>query len=192
MGWGLGRGVDEERGKGEGEVEVKVGIVSVGWSREWVRGVVRGGWKGLGRGEEEVEVEVVANELAFDGGGGMGRYWGEGEGGIWTSEDKARVLREGFGVGGGGVGGVSVYVGDSATDLEALMMVDVGIVMRGEEMGRAQVGLMEVLERVGVECRWIGEFGGEGGEGGLWWARDFDEVCDSPLLRTLRERGLEV
>lgn len=181
---------------------VEVGVVSVSWSREWVRGVLRAGLTkeaevGEGGKKEEMgrrveELGIVANEFSFDGVGGMGRYWGRGEGGIWTSEDKARVLREVHGVGGDGDGRVSVYVGDSATDLEALMLVDVGIVIRDEEMGSSQLGLKQLVERVGVECRWIGEFGREWeGKRALWWARDFDDVCDSPLLSTLRDGALK-
>ena len=184
-------------GKGRG----RVGVVSVGWSREWIAGVMRGARREERLSEAEVgQVEIVANEIVGldeEGGSGEGRVerrWGEEEeegGGIWTAGDKGRVGREVFGVGVGGRGDgdrLSVYVGDSVTDLEVLLAVDVGVCMRGEEGEEVGRELMGVLEWVGVECRWIGEWGLNGGVGrvegegegerkkGLWWARDFEEV----------------
>ena len=205
---------------GDGVTEVGlVRVVSVNWSREWVRGCLvaaaaaaagadvgegdggRGGGGGDGLGEEDLEnVRVVANEIegldAEEGStGGLGRYWaeeGEGEGeGIWTAADKGRVVREMLDAEGEGKGRRSVYVGDSVTDLEALLAVDVGICVRDEVMGGGQRELAEVLERAGVECRWIGEFKDRDGRSGvdakegsivLWWARDFDDICNSPLF----------
>ncbi|MCJ1298371.1 hypothetical protein MMC08_001160 [Hypocenomyce scalaris] len=202
-GWGRMVRVMMRMGRGG----VRVGVVSVNWSRVWVKGVLRAGWEeeeeeegaereeGERRGREKgsEDVEVVANELDVDGGGSLGRYWGGEDGGIWTGEDKARVAQEVFGVREGRWNGkISVYVGDSATDLEALMLVDVGIVIRDEVMGSSQVALGETLERVEIECRWIGEFARKE-EGGvrktLWWARDFDDICDSPLFSTLLDRA---
>lgn len=43
-----------------------------------------------------------------------------------------------------------VYVGDSATDLEALLAADVGICIRDVSMGSSQRELAETLERIGV------------------------------------------
>ena len=203
-GWGdvVGR-VMMEGVEGEGEGAGEVGIVSVNWSREWVRGCVvaaaaaavetEDGTESKKKGWNVQSLRVIANEIEgldhFEGStGGLGRYFGsEDEGGIWTSGDKLRVVktllseqrprRQG--------GGLSVYVGDSVTDLEALLEVDVGICMRDEEMGSGQRELKEYLERVAVGCWWVGEWEWEGRpekDMGLWWARDFQEIYESPLM----------
>ena len=99
---------------------------------------------------------------------------------IWAVGDKGRVVGEVL----GGEGGRSVFVGDGVTDLEALLVVDVGVYLRGEGRGRGQRELRECLERVGVECGWSGEYGEQESEGRgkrLWWTRGFEELCDSPL-----------
>ena len=55
-------------------------------------------------------------------------------------------------------------------------------------MGSEQQKLRELLERVGMECLHIGKYEREKKEGKrqpvkkLWWARDFNEICDSPLF----------
>ena len=103
----------------------------------------------------------------------MERWFGEEEVRIWAVGDKGRVVGEVL----GGEGGRSVFVGDSVTDLEALLAVDVGVFLRGEGRGRGQRELRECLER-------IGEYGVEESEGRgkrLWWTRGFEELCDSPL-----------
>ncbi|MCJ1399694.1 hypothetical protein MMC11_002896 [Xylographa trunciseda] len=153
----------------------RVCVVSVNWSRAWVGAVL-----GL-RGGEAGGVEVVANEVVGlderEGGtGGLDRWWGVEGGGVWTSEDKGRVVRE-------RMGGWSVYVGDGVGDLEGLLGCDVGVCVRDGEMGSGQRELRDVLERVGVECRWVGEWRGERGEGErLWWARGLEEIVRSGVL----------
>ena len=171
-----------------------VGVVSVNWSCVWIRACLGALALALREGVPEMDkVKVVANEIeGLDGeagsSGGLGRYFGEAGGGIWTCGDKGRcvgeMLAENTGV--GEEGGVSVYVGDSVTDLEALMGVDVGVCI-----GEGEGELKACAERVGVGWRWVGEFRGSadgwerGGERVLWWARDFDEICESRLFPDL-------
>ncbi|MCJ1365864.1 hypothetical protein MMC16_004989 [Acarospora aff. strigata] len=155
--------------------------------------------------------QTRSNTEGSEGSGNGGRG-----GGIWTSSDKAHVVRgmieentrtqteagETETETGPDIRTVTVYVGDSPTDLECLTLVDVGICIRDEPLQSGQAALKEVLERVGVRCLWMGEMGaleldsGDGHEdghatngkgGGLWWARDFDEICDSPWFRSLSE-----
>ncbi len=83
-----------------------------------------------------------------------------------------------------------VYVGDSATDLACLCSdsIDVGICIRDEPMGSGQRGLAETLDRVGVKVKSIDDYEGINGgpaigEKMLWWARDFDHVLNSPLMK---------
>lgn len=184
---------------------------------------------GAGGGGEEVgdgegrkmvgEMEIVANEIEglddVEGSQGMlSRCFDGGEGGgIWTAGDKGRVLRRlvaqdhGEEEKGGNERerARTVYVGDSVTDLECLMLVDVGICIRDEPLQSGQEALRETLERIGVECRWIGEMehrhvgqsdrglesGSGGGMKGLWWARDFEEIRESALFRGPTEPGWE-
>lgn len=93
-----------------------------------------------------------------------------------------------------------VYLGDSPTDLGCLLNADLGICVRdgdGDGDGKGaggmtseQKALRGVLDRVGVDCRWIGELEGRKGavgeegewKGRLWWARDFDEVRKNGVL----------
>ncbi|CAD0110256.1 unnamed protein product [Aureobasidium uvarum] len=52
---------------------------------------------------------------------------------------------------------IVVYIGDSATDLEALLAADVGVCIRDEPMGSSQRELSETLHRIGVVVRSIDE-----------------------------------
>ena len=77
----------------------------------------------------------------------------------------------------------TVYTGDSLTDLECLTSVDVGICIRGEVDGSEQKELRRTSERLGIECRSVlerkaGENGSEG-KVRLWWAKDFNEICEA-------------
>lgn len=81
----------------------------------------------------------------------------------------------------------SVYVGDSPTDLACLLKADVGICVRDGVMTGEQRELRGILERIGVQCLHVGEFEdrqlGDGSKR-LWWAGDFDEVCQSGVVDT--------
>ncbi|KAI4721937.1 hypothetical protein E4T48_01810 [Aureobasidium sp. EXF-10727] len=52
---------------------------------------------------------------------------------------------------------IVVYIGDSATDLEALLAADVGICIRDEPMGSSQRELSETLQRIGMDVKSIDE-----------------------------------
>jgi 2-hydroxy-3-keto-5-methylthiopentenyl-1-phosphate phosphatase len=67
-----------------------------------------------------------------------------------------------------------VYVGDSWTDIECLVAVDLGICIRDEEMGSSQRQLAEALTRLEVNCVRLSEWKKE--EGGVAWVRDFAEI----------------
>ncbi|CBX97086.1 hypothetical protein LEMA_P102170.1 [Plenodomus lingam JN3] len=77
-----------------------------------------------------------------------------------------------------------VYVGDSWTDIEALLAADLGICVRDEPLGESQRQLTDALERVGVRClrlrelgEWrVGEGRGEEGGGRVVWVRDWEEI----------------
>ncbi|KAL8871545.1 MAG: hypothetical protein Q9174_002648 [Haloplaca sp. 1 TL-2023] len=155
------------------------------------------------------DIDIRANEIVGGKSGRMNRYFEEagrrGEGGLWTSGDKRAVMDE---VVVEGERGMVVYVGDSVTDLECLIGADVGICVRdvdedGEGMGSEQRGLEETLGRLGITCSWIGEMcatdveeaatrEGKGKqEASLWWARNFDEICNCPLFNdSIIESGI--
>lgn len=210
---GAEAGAEDGREGGKG----KVSVVSVGWSARFIRGCLlrAAAMRGDGGrvGEMVRGLEIVANEIeGLEGEGGsrgmLSRWFREDGGGIWTAGDKGRVVRwliaEGNDEGTGRGRMRTVYVGDSVTDLECLLLVDVGICVRDEPLQSGQGALREVLERVGVRCRWIGEMehehtgwgnqrvesGNGEREKGLWWARDFEEIRQSALFcGTMRTGG---
>ena len=172
-------------------------IVTANWSEEWVRACLEEGWRrrkdsqdgnfqvgkvffctnkvqGLDRDESDCHA-CAGRRLAKDGG-------------IWTAGDKQAIVRE-WVASRPGQGWMSMYVGDSVTDLGAFCEVDVAICIRSEEMSSAQRDLAECLERTGCECRWVGEFDADevqsrrpGEPLSMWWARDFDEITRSSLF----------
>lgn len=175
----------------------KVGIVSVAWSRRFIAQVLEEADRAAGGDGGVVgEIDVVANEICGDGSGVLDRWFG-GKG-VWSAADKGAVM-------GGFIGEilasegrpVVIYIGDSVTDLECLVAADVGVCIRDGVLTEEQEALREVLVRVGVECFPMREFSGgldgldglDGGdrEGGkrkrrLWWASDFEEVCESGVF----------
>ena len=173
----------------------EVGILSVAWSRRFIYGVIAGWARCEERHRVKMEdVDVRANEIAEDGSGRLDRVFGA-DGGIWTAGDKVRVMHE---VEATVYGEASVlrtiYVGDSSTDLPCLLKADVGICMRDEAMTGEQRGLQETLERIEVECLHVCMFEDEQEDDGnkrLWWARDFDEVCQSGVTGKLPEKADE-
>lgn len=190
-----------------------LGVVSVGWSGEFIRGCLRTAMAELfktphGRGEEQEgskvdigDIVVQANEILGGAEGKMSRYFEEhgrgGKGGIWTARDKRRAMMEMLSRPEQGRaerdGSMTVYVGDSSTDLECLLAADVGICMTDEgEMSGEQRALEETLQRIGLECQWIGDMkptdlGTRSTDYGnakqLWWTTNFDQICDSYLFQ---------
>ncbi|KAL9578884.1 MAG: hypothetical protein Q9212_005431 [Teloschistes hypoglaucus] len=192
----------------------KVGVVSVGWSGEFIRGCLRSASAELlttshGGGQEREEgsgvnigdIVVRANEILGGVEGKMSRYFEEdgrgGKGGIWTARDKRRVMMEMLFRPEQDRAecnkSMTVYVGDSSTDLECLLAADFGICMREDgEMSGEQRALEETLQRIGIECQWIGDMkptdlGARSTDYGstkqLWWTKNFDQICDSYLFQ---------
>ncbi|KAK5999886.1 hypothetical protein QM012_004974 [Aureobasidium pullulans] len=73
-----------------------------------------------------------------------------------------------------------VYIGDSATDLEALLAADVGICIRDDPMGSSQRELADTLHRIGVNVRSIDEDidlqRAADEQMTVYWTRGFDSV----------------
>lgn len=135
--------------RGDGGAGGKVAVVSVNWSRAWIRECLEGSAQ---PGEDEVRrIEVYANELVVgDDGrtttGFMDRWFGQEDGGIWTGWDKLRVMKDMIvrenEKSAAGTAALVVYVGDSTTDLLCLLEADVGIIFGTK--------LDAVCERLGI------------------------------------------
>jgi len=178
----------------------KVEIVSVAWSRRFIYHVLgKCARMAAGVGVNVKDVEIKANEIYDDGSGRLDRYFKAEGTGIWTASDKLRVMDDlvqdfttilgnasSVGV---GLKPSTIYIGDSPTDLACLLKADIGICIRDTTLTSEQKELKETLERVRVPCSHVEKFvehggGGRGEEGAerLWWAGDFDEVCESGIL----------
>jgi len=73
----------------------------------------------------------------------------------------------------------AVYIGDSGTDIECLTEAGVlGIIMSDD----GESSLMKTMRRVGWQVFHVGEIE-DGKQESLRWARDFDEIRQSPLLK---------
>ncbi|AEO54443.1 hypothetical protein MYCTH_2297033 [Thermothelomyces thermophilus ATCC 42464] len=144
-------------------------VVSVNWSREFIRGVVEAGCS-RGRGGERIK-RVVANGIRFPSGQVEGPEELGGEP-LVTAGDKLRAmesLRQRL------ADEKVVYFGDSTTDLACLMEADLGVVMADD----AESKLLNTLRRVGGEVPHVAE---AKSDSKLVWARDFDEVLHSGVM----------
>lgn len=149
------------------------GIVSVNFSGSFIRGVV-GASAGLGKDV----VEVLANS-SDERGALVGPRSGEKT--LTTSDAKLASMKDllhSWRSTGWWDTSNPVYIGDSGTDIECLTEPGVvGIVMADN----AESGLMETMKRIGVEVVHIGEYEESRGNK-RYWARDFEEILQSPLL----------
>lgn len=162
-------------------------IISVNWSGQFIEefliaasGVERLGWPFKG---------IYANQITSGPSGKLDRHFPKEKRGIWTARDKSRVLEEVLAEQGGRE--TTVYVGDSLTDLDCLLSVDIGICVKDEMMGGEQKSIAEALDRLGIPCRWICEYltpsqcdevAPPSTGKTLWWARNFKEIAESALF----------
>ena len=171
-----------------------VQVVSVNWSRVFIRAAIHTAFPSVAsRGQKADLVDVVANDISADGSGRITRHFGGPDGGIWTAEDKACLVFQ------AAPHRLSdsrtLYVGDSVTDLGCLAAPGVvGIVVRNEPvLSSEQRELRATLERLDViQVKHVQDFDAhEWSEAGspatgslrtLYWARDFEEICQSPVL----------
>ena len=150
-------------GRDNAVLKGRVTVVSVAWSRSWIRGCL-----GATMPRDFMEqVDIVANEvdLAHAGTGRLDRWWPEGDRGIWTGTAKLQAMKENGSA--AQVHGphddqpLRVYCGDSPTDLACLLDADVGICLRGHDgqyfAAEAQ-DLERILDRLGILRDHVGEF----------------------------------
>ncbi|KAK7527583.1 uncharacterized protein IWZ02DRAFT_370991 [Phyllosticta citriasiana] len=127
----------------EGILRGKISILSVNWSATFIReALLHAAY------ETKTLQSTLMNADGLDGfEGSSGRLTKSGEKGIRTSQDKLERMPIPHKFGGDEL---VIYVGDSCTDLEALLAADVGVCVRDEPMGSGQRELAETLERIGV------------------------------------------
>ncbi|KAI9797023.1 MAG: hypothetical protein M1833_005856 [Piccolia ochrophora] len=172
-----------------------VGVVSVNWSKRYIRELLLADLElsAAGEGSEhdvrsQVQNMVVcANEIEPPT-GQLSRCFagedGDDEGsGIWTAEDKLRAFN---GLRQSRCRGLTVYVGDSGTDLQCLLAADVGILVRDVPMNSSQRGFADTLSRLDIEVRAVEEYTEHSRrEGRLWWTEALGKIIDSPLLAAM-------
>ncbi|TVY84987.1 UPF0655 protein [Lachnellula suecica] len=158
------------------------GIVSVNFSRYFIRGVLAQVSSALDG------INIIANAANAAGileGFGVSDKSHPAQV-IATSEDKLAALKDmlGFWRSNGHLAETNmdtVYIGDSGTDIECLMEDRIiGIVILED----GQSSLMETFKRVGVEVFHIRDFR-EKSEKSVYWARDFEEIAQSPLINPI-------
>lgn len=177
-------------------------IVSVNWSQEFIRAAVNTAFPGAAG--SDVGFAVAANDVDAEGSGLISRPFDHADGGIWTSEDKVRLVqaaRDSYGHGHGSGLVRTVYVGDSPTDLGSLVEDDVvGIVIRDEDdmtvLKGEQRNMKEMLDKYEtVDVRHVSQWNADewirstnaDAPRLLYWARDFGEICNSPLFVGVKE-----
>ena len=159
-----------------------VHVISVAWSARFIGTVLKTAavYENLDLGGDGLR--IISNEIDGTDGSIKGNSYD-----ILTSRDKAEAVGRCLAL----YSEVqTVFVGDSLGDLEALVSVDIGIVIRGEGEGEEQKELATVCERMGIEIREIGMYGvsvmpdddSSPDKRLLWRARDFEEVLRSGIL----------
>ena len=174
----------------------KISILSVNWSARFIRQSLLCASSSITSLEDETlnsyirTMDIEANEISnlehIDG--SDGRLSKDSSTGIRTSADKLlrlplRCQRK--------LGkpisntepveqeeAIVVYVGDSATDLEALLAADVGICIRDDPMGSSQKELSDTLQRIGVNIRHVDEGIDvkQKTNNAVYWTHGFDQV----------------
>ncbi|KAK2010535.1 hypothetical protein LZ32DRAFT_535780 [Colletotrichum eremochloae] len=142
-----------------------VSVVSVNWSRSFIRGVL-----------SDYSFDIVANEIEMDGSifgpdviGPPSR-----ETALATCEDKLRALRALATRQGVEDAEALVYFGDSTSDIECLLETHGVVISSGPDSS-----LMETLRRVGYEVPHVDE---HRPSSAIAWASTFVEVLTSGFL----------
>lgn len=174
----------------------QISILSVNWSARFIRQSLLSASSNLSSPENEslssyvrtmnIEANEISNLEHMDG--SDGKLSKDSSTGIRTSADKLLRLplrcqrKLGKPISTTGTGEqeeeIVVYIGDSATDLEALLAADVGICIRDDPMGTSQKELSDTLQRIGVEVRNIDEGidSKQKTNNVVYWTHGFDQV----------------
>ncbi|KAG4439525.1 hypothetical protein IFR05_005010 [Cadophora sp. M221] len=164
------------------EAKATWGVVSVNFSGQFIRGVLAAS---AGAGAAEVEVEVLANHPNEEGtllGPNGGPVMATSDAKLAAMKDLLQKWRSDSKTGFSKV----VYIGDSGTDIECLTAEGVtGIAMSNDGKGR----LMDTLNRIGHSPVHVSSQQ-EGKSPSLYWARNFEEIINSPLFGLDAGRGI--
>lgn len=160
-------------------------IVSVNWSARFIHSCLVDAL-GLQSEKEYSAIKVLANNIKPGSCGRLSRLFEDDSRGIWTAHDKERVMRAELTT--QPQRHLSIYVGDSPGDLACLLLANVGICIRDVELSIEQRNMQEDLCNLGISCHWIGEYSlrssrNDGSVKHLWWARDFQEIRNSLLVK---------
>jgi hypothetical protein len=179
----------------------KISILSVNWSARFIRQSLLSASSNLSSPENEAlssyiqAMDIDANEISNldHADGSDGRLSKGSSTGIRTSGDKLLHLpprcqrRLGQSVPTRELAeqeeDIVVYIGDSATDLEALLAADVGICIRDDPMGSSQQELSDTLQRIGVSVRPLDEGIDmkQDKNNVVYWTHGFDQVGEALL-----------
>jgi len=147
-----------------------LGLVSINWSRAFVEGVLKA------VGVDDGKFNKRINTVRF-GDGSIVRPSEMGCGGatapLMTARDKAMALANMMEQ---QEAQRCVYIGDSVTDISCLLESSLGIVVADGPLTQ----LLKTLDRLGFDVPHVYEWK-DGMK--LAWARDFDEILQSELLR---------
>jgi len=64
-------------------------------------------------------------------------------------------------------------------------MADIGIVVKNDPYEGSQLDMMETLNRIDIEVKWIGDFVSQSfprNKRILWWAENFAEISNSKIF----------
>jgi hypothetical protein len=124
-----------------------ISILSVNWSESFIRASLKAAASDSvpnGNLPALDDLTIAANEISgiHEPGGSSGRLTDANHAIIRTSFDKLQNFssRQGF---------LNIYVGDSPTDFDCLLVADLGICIRRDPMGSSAETLAETMSRVG-------------------------------------------
>ena len=160
-------------------------IVSLNWSARFIQSCLANALE-LQTGNKPFTFKVLANNIELGSGGRLSRVFEDEDRGIWIAQDKERVMR--LEIQTERQWRDPIYVGDSPSDLLCLLLANVGICIRDEELSGEQGNLQQILQSLGVSCHWIGEYPLKDSTADraveqLWWAKDFHEIHNSNLFK---------
>lgn len=161
-------------------------VLSVNWSREFIRQtLIRNADPRPGDSSENPwshSMKIYANELPSIADQSANTNQGQVEPyrNIRTSGDKAALLRA---FAEERKDALTIYVGDSSTDLGCLTVADIGICMRDEPPGSGQTDLARTCDRINVQVDHIGTSDAStvfanGSRPTLLWVNSFVEIQD--------------
>lgn len=149
------------------ESKAEWAIVSVNFSSAFIRGV-------LSYVKRDADILIISNQPDAQGvlKGHRGKV-------MATSDAKLEAARDLIKPMGGASGSRAVYIGDSGTDIECLLADGViGLVISEDR----QSTLLKTMRRIKMNVVHVAEYD-ENAVRTVYWARDYLEILQSPLLR---------